>query len=106
MNFRIPEALDRMVEVAVEVSGAESRSAFARDCLEAGARKEIAEHRRTHQPAPLAPRGIRVMGVSVTLGGGFQTVPGRCLHPETAIKTERPDLDYCGLCGVVVRAKL
>lgn len=106
MNFRIPEELDQIVEIAVVVSGAKNRSEFARDCLEAGARREIAEHERQASGHPARqPRAITLLGVGAPYGGGFVETPGRCVHPPTANRTERPDCDYCSLCGAVTRLK-
>lgn len=89
-NLRVPDWLDELVEEAASLAG-QNKSAFGRDALEAGARREVEAH--------LAR--LRRLGPS-ELGGGFVTVPGRCVHPPGARRTT-PTVEFCSLCSTVTR---
>ena len=93
-NVKLPPDLWDLVERAAAASGLGSKSAWAREALEAGARKELAAY------------GRRVTrGLGSTLGGGYQAPAGGCAHPVTA-RRQGPTVVTCSICRAVVRYKV
>lgn len=92
LNVRVEQWLDALIERATRLSGAKSKSQWAREALEAGARREIsaAESRMLMQQQPL--------------GGGFLRSRKKCVHPPTA-RVDHIRCESCALCGTVTRVK-
>lgn len=91
LNVRVGEWLMSLIDEAAEAAGAQDRSAWVREALEAGARKEIAHRDRP----PQRPRRI---------GGGFVATTGVCTHPPTA-REQTLRAEVCGLCGAVTKRR-
>lgn len=92
LNVRVDRWLDVLISKAAFLSGAASKSEWAREALEAGARREIA----AHEPS----RPVQ----SQRLGGGFVRNRRQCQHPPTA-RVDHLRAESCGLCGEVTRVK-
>lgn len=94
-NVRLPDDLRADVEKAAEIAGASSTSDWARDALEAAARREFAEAERVEHSRDTE----KVLGFVVTREFGS------CVHPKTAYR-QTAEAVVCGLCMTVVRWKL
>lgn len=93
LNLRVDDELRALIEAAVQVSDAKDLSKWARDALEAGARKELAEAVRSLAPVPVRRLGIR---------GAVLIYPSGCQHPPQAQYHGVTNVT-CLLCGVEVR---
>lgn len=92
LNVRCDGWLMDLINEATTAAGAKDRSTWAREALEAGARRELAA--RTERE----PRKRR-------LGGGFIPTSGVCSHPLTA-RQDTLRAVICGLCGKQTRSKI
>lgn len=95
LNIRVDEWLDDLIGKAAGLAGAASKSEWAREALEAGARRELAAADARRQEILAGAR----------LGGGFVPRSGVCRHPTTA-RTDTLLAEVCALCGAVTRVKM
>lgn len=86
-NVKIPPDLAEMIDHATRLSGSRTRSDWAREALEAGARREIAAEEE---------RRVR-MQTGHGRGGGFVVVAGKCVHPLPARRKTMTG-SYCAVC--------
>lgn len=110
LNVKVPDDLRALVAKAAEVSGAPNMSAWAREALEAGATRELAEHTRSTAAPPeddgsptQPPTRPAVRGVSRDSNG--RVLPSGCQHPPTA-RWIGVESESCTLCGAVVRSRM
>lgn len=95
LNLRVDENLRTLITLAVCASGRTSMSEWARDALEAGARRELAEQERV-TPSPQQALGMF---------GNVLIHPSGCQHPPQAQYTGVTAVT-CLLCGAEVRRTL
>jgi Arc/MetJ-type ribon-helix-helix transcriptional regulator len=95
-NTKISAELAAMIDRAVEVSGAKSRSEWAREALEAAARIEIARAELVRARAAQAARRQATLGRRVLVGGA-------CTHPPTA-KRQTVTREFCSICGKTLKS--
>ena len=91
-NVRLDEDQHDLVERAVAVSDAETKSEWAREVLEAAAHKELARARQ-----------VAFAGNGNGHALGFTTPVSRsgCVHPPQAVM-ERATDRYCTLCNATI----
>lgn len=90
-NVKVSPELMELIDHAAGLSDAKTKSEWAREALEAGARAEI---RRAEQVE--SGEGPR------RLGGGFVAKRGECTHPPQGW-IRGPFSVICSLCGAKVR---
>lgn len=105
LNLRVPDALADLIERAAKAAadpGQEpNRSAWCREALEAGARRELRAAASAGQDSAVSTAGVRAPGSAGASGTGLLQ-PSGCQHPPPARRVNA-EAEFCSLCKTVTR---